>query len=141
MYSKAWPRKARENATKHIDATDKDAEEKTITGLLKTRRKTYKQPAQDGDSLGEEPVHGPSGKNTGLLKEEGKHFQFKAKPPSKDSKASAKEPEPQTGKKKKRRPRKDGKNPTKQPDTSTTDSEEERQPKPFRRRKKEKGNK
>lgn len=139
MHSKGWPRKGRENATKCIDVTNKDGEEETLTGLLKTRRKTYKRPAQHEGSLSEEPVPGPSGKNTGLLKKKGKHFQFKAKP-SKDSKASAKES--LKGRKKSKRPRKDDKNPTQQPGASTTDSEEERQPKPLRKRKKkDKGNK
>lgn len=139
MYGKGWPRKRKENATKHIDATNKDAEEETITGLLKTRRKTYKRPSQHGNSPVEEPVPGPSGKNTGLLKKEGKHFQFNAKPPSKDSKASAKEP--LTGKKKRKRPRKDDKNSTKQPDASTTDSEESQLKRLRKRKKKDKGNK
>lgn len=134
-YSKGWPRKGRKHATKDMDATNKDAEQRTLTGLLKTRRKTYKRPAQR-----EEPVPGPSGKKTGLLKKKGKHFQFKAKPPSKYSKASAKEP--LTGRKKRKRLRKDYKNPTNQLGASTTDSEEEPQPKLLRKRKKkDKGNK
>lgn len=133
MYCIGRPRKGRKNASKHIVATNKDAKEETLAGLLKTRRKTYKRPAQHEGSRNEEPVPGPTGKSTGLLKN-AKHFQFKAKPPSKDSKASAKEP--LTGRKKRKRPRKDDKNPAKQPGASTTDSEEERQPKLLRKRKK-----
>lgn len=134
MYSKGWPRIGRENANKRVGAA-KDAEEETLTGLLKTRRKTYKRPGQTEGSLCEEPVPGPSGRNTGLVKRKGKNFQLKAsQPPSKDTKASAKAG--QTERKKRKRARKDHKNPAKQPAASTTDSEEEPQPKPLRRRKK-----
>lgn len=132
--SKGWLGKGSENATKHTDAKNKDAEGENLIGMLQTRRKTYKRPGQDEGSPGEEPVPGPSGKNTGLLKK-GKNFQFKAKPPSKDSKASAKDS--LTERKKRKRPRKDDKNPTNPTKSaSTTDSEEEYQPKRLRTRKK-----
>lgn len=134
MYSKGWPRKGRENANKCAETPNKDAKDETFTGLLKTRRKTYKRPAQPEGCLCQEPVPAPSGKNTGLLEKKGKHCQFKAKPPSKDTKASAKAG--QTERNKRKRPRKDNKNPAQQPSASTTHSEEETQPKLLRRRKK-----
>lgn len=132
MNSKVWPRKGRESTTKHTDAMNKDAEEKRHTGLLKTRRKTYKRPSQHEGFLSGEPV-GPSGKKTGFLKKKGIHFQFKAKLPSKDAKASAKGPT--TGRKKRNRLRKNDTNLAKQSDAST-DSEDHRRTKRLRKRRK-----
>lgn len=136
MYHKGQPRKGRKNGSKHADATNEDGEEETLTGLLRTRRHAYKRPAQHEGSPSKEPVPGPSGRNTGSLTNKDKYFQFNAKPPGRDSKASAKEPLTRRKKRKRRRPRRDARNRTTQPGTSTTDSEEERRPKLLRKRKK-----
>lgn len=122
----------RGNTTEHKDHTNTDARQETPSGLLNTRRKTYKRPAQHGSSQSVEPVPGPSGRNEPSLERNLKHIQVKVEAPSQDSNASAQEP--LTGRGKRKRARKSNKSPARQPATSSTDSEEE--PQPLRKRRK-----